>query len=78
MCISFMCKVVNLHYVNVALPFINTWVANIANTWIWLPCTNVAPPITQRVGVKHCKRMASLYKHTVNTSGSITLILRCE
>ena len=31
-----------------------------------------------RVDEKHCKRMASLYKHMGNTLGAITLILRSE
>ena len=44
----------------------------------------IAPPCPpcsaspERVGGKHCKRMASLYKHMGKLQRALTLILRCE
>ena len=75
------CKVVNLHYVNIAPPFINTWAANIANAWIWLPSTSIWK-CSSAHHVTCGRQILQTHGFPVQTYGkhfrSTTLILRCE
>ena len=38
----------------------------------------LATPLTQHMGGKHCKQMASLYKHIGKIQRAVTLILSCK